>query len=60
MNPQSLQFPLGFPQAQQQNFNAGVQSGGVPGQMGMPTASDPNNVGAQVQNAAQILQVSVR
>nr|CDI51862.1 uncharacterized protein BN887_00511 [Melanopsichium pennsylvanicum 4] len=35
---------MGFPQAQQQNFNAGNQPGAIP------------SMGAQLQNAAQMLQ----
>lgn len=63
MNPQGLQFPLGFPQAQQPNFNAGIQPSAVsaaPGQMGIPAPSDANNnMSTQLQNAAQIVQVSL-
>lgn len=69
MNPQSLQFPLGLQQGQQQqNFNAGIQpntlsASAVPaapaGQVAMPAVGDSNNMGAQMQNAAQVLQVSL-
>ena len=62
MNPQSLQFPLGFPPGQQQNFNAGIQPTAVsaaPASTNMPATSDSNNnTGTQLQNAAQMVQVS--
>lgn len=61
MNPQGLQFPSGFPQAQQQNFNVGNQPNAASvasGQMGMPAVGDSSNMGAQLQNAAQMVQVS--
>ncbi|KAJ9479770.1 ARID domain-containing protein [Pseudozyma hubeiensis] len=59
MNPQGLQFPSGFPQAQQQNFNVGNQPNAASvasGQMGMPAVGESSNMGAQLQNAAQIVQ----
>ncbi|CDR99394.1 hypothetical protein [Sporisorium scitamineum] len=45
--------------AQQPNFNAGMQPNAVSaasGQMGMPAVSDSNNMGTQLQNAAQMVQ----
>lgn len=65
MNPQGLQFPLGFPQAQQQSFDSGsIQPNLVSAQaaqMDMPAFGDSNNntMGTQIQNATQMLQVSL-
>lgn len=58
MNPQGIQFPLGLPQGQQQGFNPGLQQNAAPGQMGMPTAGESSSMGANMQNAAQMIQVS--
>lgn len=63
MNPQGMQFPLGFPQAQQQSFNVGLEPNAISAasaQMGMPTVSDSSNMGSQLQNAAHMVQVSLR